>query len=200
MDPELTIRPATSRDTAALSAFAARTFREAFEHMVPPAAMAHYLHDSFDEARVAAEIADPDTIFLVATDDSGAFAGYCKLHFGTSPPGTRRVPGGEVPDDQPERPRIPVKLWRLYTAREWQGRGVGVQLLECAAMIGSKRHGELLWLTVNTGNTGAVRFYERNGFIHAGFTTFDLGGDIQRDFVMVRELPTVRDRHSSVGR
>ena len=193
MDPELTIRPATSRDTAALSAFAARTFREAFGHMVPPDAMAQYLHDSFAEARVAAEIADPDTVFLIITDGSGEFAGYGNLHFGStlpipSPPGIQRVPGGEAPDDRPERPRIPVKLWRLYTAREWQGRGVGVQLLEYAAMIARKRHGSLLWLTVNTGNTGAVRFYERNGFIHAGFTTFDLGGDIQNDFVMVRQL------------
>ncbi|MBC8138867.1 MAG: GNAT family N-acetyltransferase [Fibrella sp.] len=193
MASELTVRPATLRDAPALSAFAARTFREAFSHMVPPDTMAQYLDDSFPEARVATEIVDPDTVFLIITDSSGDFVGYCKLHFGSSPPVLEA--GG-----LPEHPRIPVKLWRLYTVKEWQGRGVGVQLLEHAAMIASKRHGAILWLTVNTGNTGAVRFYERNGFVQVGFTTFDLGGDMQKDFVMVRQLPAVRDRRTSVGR
>ena len=171
MASALNVRPATPADVRLLSEFAARTFREAFSHMVPPDAMAQYLDESFSEERVAAGIADPDTVFLVATDSSGAWAGYCKLHFGAG-----------------ERPKIPVKLWRLYTAREWQGLGVGAQLLEYAAMIARKRHGDSLWLTVNTGNTGAVRFYERNGFVRTGFTMFNLGGEIQRDFVMERRL------------
>lgn len=175
MVSDLTVRPATMADTTVLSLFATRTFREAFSHTVPPDAMAQYLHDSFHEAQVATELADPDTVFLLATDGSGNFAGYSKVYFGSTPPGSVTS-------------EIPVKLWRLYTAREWQGQSVGALLLEHAVKIASERGGNSLWLTVNTNNTGALRFYERNGFVKVGFTEFNLGGELQRDFVMERRL------------
>jgi ribosomal protein S18 acetylase RimI-like enzyme len=162
--------------------------------------MAKYLQDSFPEERVAAETVDPDTVFLIVTTDMGELAGYCKLYFRGSPPTsggedpTESSPGGREPSPSAPSlgsvpyPRIPVKLWRLYTAREWQSRGVGMLLLQHAVAIARKRGGTSLWLTVNKENTGAVRFYERNGFRQIGFTDFDLGGEVHRDFVMEMEL------------
>ncbi|MBC7807489.1 MAG: GNAT family N-acetyltransferase [Akkermansiaceae bacterium] len=121
---------------------------------------------------------------MLAVDPGGVFGGYCNLHLGSRPVRAPPPKSGGLPG----RPGMPVKLWRLYTAREWQGRGVGALLLEHAATVARERGGSVFWLTVNTENTGAVRFYTRNGFVRTGFASFDLGGEIQRDFVMERVL------------
>jgi ribosomal protein S18 acetylase RimI-like enzyme len=46
----------------------------------------------------------------------------------------------------------------------------------------------VIWLAVWENNPRAMRFYEKNGFRVAGKTLFRLGGDIQHDFVMARNL------------
>ena len=191
----IAIRFATPADAPVLSAFAARTFREAFAPMVAPDAMETYLAQSFPEASVRTELADPRSVFVIATTDAGEWAGYAKLFFGGDgcpPVGCAPLCPPDCPPAPPAVRQLPssnrVKLWRLYTAREHQGRGVGAALLERAARVARDRGGATLWLTVNTGNTGAVRFYERHGFVRTGFTSFNLGGEVQHDFLMERSL------------
>jgi putative acetyltransferase len=55
-------------------------------------------------------------------------------------------------------------LDQLVVAPEHWGTGVAHLLIEEAKRI-SPRHVTLL---VNKDNTRAIRFYERNGFVHAG--------------------------------
>lgn len=176
MTPQIpfTVRLATLTDAPVLSPFAARTFREAFGANAPPDAMESYLAQSFPEEVVRRELGDPAAVFLLAEMPDATIAGYLKLFFGDPLPGVRGT--------------NPVKLWRLYTASEFQGRGVGTLLLTHGVGVTRERGGQTLWLTVNTGNTGAVRFYERHGFTQTGFTTFDLGGALQTDFLMEREI------------
>lgn len=169
-----TVRVATDSDAPVLSQFAARVFREAFGAKVSPEAMDAYLADSFPEATVRRELSDPQTVFLFAETPDGTLTGYGKLFFGGVLPGVRGA--------------NPVKLWRLYTASEYQGQGVGATLLVHLVETARKRGAQTLWLTVNTGNAGAVRFYERHGFAPTGCTTFDLGGALQTDYLMERSL------------
>lgn len=137
--------------------------------MVPAESMAIYLAESFSEERVSAELADPDTVFILA-EINGKPTGYAKLFF--SPP----IPGVIGPD--------PVKLWRLYTAAEWQGAGIGRALMGEAIRIAKERGGKTLWLTVNIGNARAIAFYEQWGFVVTGKTGFILGGVPQEDHIM----------------
>ncbi|HET7821562.1 MAG TPA: GNAT family N-acetyltransferase [Ornithinibacter sp.] len=60
-------------------------------------------------------------------------------------------------------------LDHLYVARPHTGTGVGARLLAAAR----DRHPEGLSLWVFTSNTGAVRFYERHGFVVVGGTDGD---------------------------
>ncbi len=184
MIPDLILRSGTPDDAAVLSLFATRTFRDAFESEVPPDAMARYLAESFAVERVRAELADHAAAFILATDQGNALLGYAKLYFGSPLPEVRGT--------------NPVKLWRLYTEKERQNRGIGGWLLARAVTVAGERGGETLWLTVNKGNTGAVRFYERNGFVTTGYTTFDLGGELHHDFVMEKPIGGGRPRSSSL--
>ena len=60
-------------------------------------------------------------------------------------------------------------LDHLYVARPHTGTGLGARLLEAAR----QRHPAGLSLWVFASNTGAVRFYERHGFVVVGGTDGD---------------------------
>jgi ribosomal protein S18 acetylase RimI-like enzyme len=45
-----------------------------------------------------------------------------------------------------------------------------------------------VWLGVNRANQRAQRFYLKSGFAIAGTRTFQLGNNVESDYVMIREL------------
>jgi ribosomal protein S18 acetylase RimI-like enzyme len=167
------VRVAQPSDAPNLATLARRTFYEAFASTVAEDSMQKYLVSSFAPEQVASEIADPDTVFLLA-DSDGVLLGYSKLHFGAPMP---EVQGTS-----------PVKLWRLYTLATNQSTGVGKALVTASVTHATTRGGKTLWLTVNNGNHRAIAFYERNGFVTTGETTFDLGGETHYDFLMEKAM------------
>jgi ribosomal protein S18 acetylase RimI-like enzyme len=167
--PPQTIREVTLADTALLATLARQTFQDAFGHLIPVVSMQAYLDESFHPKRVAAEIEDPSTLFLLA-EDCGEPAGYAKLYWGNI---DTKIIGLN-----------PIKLWRLYAASNRIGSGIGSALmLECINVAKSRGH-QTLWLTVNIGNARAIAFYERFGFEITGESGFLLGGVLQQDHIM----------------
>ncbi len=61
-------------------------------------------------------------------------------------------------------------LRSFFIDADWQGRGLARQALASMYVDLAQRHprAQLLALTVNCGNTAAVRLYLRNGFIDSG--------------------------------
>lgn len=169
-----TVRQATIDDAQTLAAFASRTFHEAFADFVPTDSMNQYLATSFNAVQVTTDLSDTDSVFLLAVTSEGQLAGYARLFFGKSLP---EVQGAN-----------PVKLWRLYTACEWQGKGVGKALLTEALQVARKQDGQTLWLTVNQGNKNAIAFYQKHGFRETGRAIFKLGKEIHQDFIMERDI------------
>jgi ribosomal protein S18 acetylase RimI-like enzyme len=51
-----------------------------------------------------------------------------------------------------------------------------------------QRGSDALWLGVWERNPRAISFYEKFGFVAVGERTFPLGGDPQRDIIMVRAV------------
>ena len=104
------IRGANSDDASLLAELGARTFSETFAKDNTPEDMEAYLDSSFNVVVQTEELADPESIFLIAEID-GVPAGYAKLHSGE--------PLEEIKGEKP------IELVRLYVSREWLGRGVG---------------------------------------------------------------------------
>lgn len=119
-DTSITIRRARAEDASALSAFAARVFRETFGPYTPPADLAAHLASTYTPDREATAIADPCTdIFLAETLSSvvpSVLIGYVHVCQTTLPECVRGP--------------TPIELKRLYVDTSWHGRGVAQQLME----------------------------------------------------------------------
>lgn len=174
-DP-ISIRTATPADNVRLAKFGAKAFADSFAADNTPEDMAAYLAAAFSPEKQAAELADPNSLFLIAEID-GEMAGYARLLEGPAP---ESVTGEH-----------PIELVRIYAGREWNGRGVGAALmracLEEAAHLGC----DAIWLGVWERNERAQAFYRKWGFETVGTQPFQLGQDVQTDHIMQRSIDPV---------
>ena len=76
---DITVRLATADDVNLLTELGARTFEETFAGDNTPEDMAAYLAASFNVARQTAELADPDSTFLIAEVSGEAADKLAKL-------------------------------------------------------------------------------------------------------------------------
>jgi RimJ/RimL family protein N-acetyltransferase len=175
---EIAIRRATADDAAALAAFGARTFAAAFSADNQPHHLEAYLAGAYSEATQLAEIQSSRTITLIA-HCATTFAGFVQLD---------REP---VPSDSayagPPVDHLQVELKRFYVDQPWQGSGLADRLMRSALDAAKELGAGPIWLGVWERNPRAIRFYQRHGFVAVGNKLFDVGGDLQRDCVMVRD-------------
>jgi GNAT superfamily N-acetyltransferase len=169
------IRRAHAGDAAVLTAFATRTFEEAFSHMNEPAHMAAYLEQAYGLAQQTAELSNPDVITLLAYVED-RLAAFTQLR--------RRPPPACVTGAQP------IELWRFYVDRPWQGRGVAQRLMTAVFAAARDMAGRTLWLGAWERNPRALTFYARCGFRDVGTDDFWLGSDRQTDRVLEADLST----------
>jgi ribosomal protein S18 acetylase RimI-like enzyme len=131
--------------------------------------MRAYVARSFNEGKITQELAAEGSTYFVA-ESQDAIAGYARTATGDVPPG---VTG--------ERP---IELVRLYVDQPFHGTGLAHRLLQ-ACIDDAKAHGhDSMHLGVWERNPRAQAFYDKWGFRKVGEQRFDLGGDIQTDWVM----------------
>ena len=172
---EIVIRQAIPNDAKLLTDLSYTTFWDAFAHHPKnaPDDLAHYMRQAFNIDQIAAELADPASIFLIGEIDDKP-AGYAKL-----------IIGSIEPEITAERP---VELSRLYSHQEYIGKGVGQNLMDACFDRAREDGYDVMWLGVWEYNPRARRFYEKNGFHPVGKHTFQLGADAQTDLLMQIEL------------
>lgn len=171
----ISIRRATADDAKVLTDLSYTTFWDAFAHHPKnaPDDLAHYMRQAFNVEQIAAELAEPNSIFLIAEVESRP-AGYAKLNLDTTEDGITAV--------------RPIELARLYSHQEYIGRGVGQDLMDACFELARSGDHDVMWLGVWEYNPRARRFYERNGFRQVGRHVFQLGSDPQIDLLMQREI------------
>ena len=80
----------------------------------------------------------------------------------------------------------PLEVSRIYVLRRWHGRGVGPALMaECLRRASANGH-DVAWLAVWQRAPQPLAFYRKWGFKIVGTATFQLGADVQDDYVMAR--------------
>lgn len=162
-----TVRTATIADAEALAELGVRTFRETFAKDNTPEDMARYLAEHFGGGLQRAELEDAAVRFLLLLAES-APAGYVKLRAGPAGPRGKR----------------PLEICRFYVDRKWHGSGAAVRLMEAIHELAAREGHDALWLAVWEHNARAIRFYEKHGFARVGEQPFQLGTDVQTDWVM----------------
>ena len=169
------IRQATINDAKALTDLAYTTFWDAFAHHPKnaPDDLNHYMRQAFSLEQTIKELAEKNSIFLIAELD-GEAAGYAKLIINNIEEGINA-----------ERP---VELNRLYAHQQFLGKGIGQALMDACFDRARVHDHDVMWLGVWEFNPRAQRFYEKNGFRVVGSHVFQLGEDPQTDLLMQKEL------------
>lgn len=175
MSDQILIRQAALADAKLLTDLSYTTFWDAFAHHPKnaPDDLAHYMRQAFNMEQIAAELAEPSSIFLIA-DLDGKPAGYAKLIVGSIEDGVTAM--------------RPIELSRLYSHQEYLGCGVGQNLMDACFEYAKSHDHDVIWLGVWEYNPRAQRFYDKNGFREVGKHTFQLGSDPQTDLLMQREI------------
>lgn len=180
---QIHIRRATPVDSVALSTFAARTFADTFGSYNSPDDMDAYIGSTFTPGLQVAELADTDGVILLATSDDGSgseeLVAYARLGSGDPPPA---VTGAQA-----------FELKRFYVASAWHGRGIAQALMQRVLLEAGQRVARTLWLAVWERNARAIAFYHKCGFQRVGDQPFQLGADLQTDWIMQRQLNVAPD-------
>ena len=171
----INIRQAAREDAKLLTDLAYTTFWDAFAHHPKnaPDDLAHYMRQAFSLEQISEELADDNSVFLIA-EIGGEPAGYAKLIFESTEP--------EIIAEWP------VELSRLYSHQKFLGQGVGQALMDACFYRARETNRDVMWLGVWEYNPRAQRFYEKNGFRFVGKHTFLLCSDPQTDLLMQKEL------------
>lgn len=178
--PELELRLATGDDARLLAELGARLFEQTFGAANRPADMQAYLAEAFTLQRQTAELQEPNRLTWIAENEEGVAVGYTVLIRGES---TESIDANR-----------PAELRRIYVDRSLHGRAIqggvsaGALLVERCVSQARAWSCDVIWLAVWEKNPRALRFYEKHGFRRVGRQTFQLGEDLQHDFVMARNL------------
>jgi ribosomal protein S18 acetylase RimI-like enzyme len=180
--PSIHIKRAGPDDNLLLARLGQQTFYDSYAADNEPENTAAYVFANFSPEKQAAELADPNTVFFIA-EMGDQVIGYTQLREGPTP---APVQGDRV-----------VEIVRIYSRREWIGRGVGRALMEACLNEAARRRCDAVWLGVWTQNPRAIAFYRKWGFEEVGRQIFRVGNDEQTDLVMQRR--TGRARRGRAG-
>jgi diamine N-acetyltransferase len=169
----LSIRHATEEDAWLIADISHQTFYETFASGNSPENMHKFLKEQFTKGRLVLEVGRPENTFLLAYNGAEV-AGYAKLREFRAPASLRRVPALEIA--------------RLYAMTSMIGKGVGSLLMQTSLDIARQKGKQVVWLGVWEQNHRAIDFYTRWGFEKFDETDFLLGDELQRDWLMKREV------------
>jgi diamine N-acetyltransferase len=156
-------------DVNTLLALSWKTFHEAFGHLNTPENMDYYMRKAFNTDKLFSELLNPFSEFYFAIVNNEK-AGYIKVN---------KCPAqSDIYDDQS------LEIERIYIDGDYQGSGLGSNLLQFAKERAKTLELEYVWLGVWEKNTDAIRFYQRHGFEIFSSHPFVFGDEVQTDLLM----------------
>jgi diamine N-acetyltransferase len=171
---DLVLRAPVAADIPALSLLGVAAFVHKFGDLYRPEDLLPFLLATHSEAELAGALADPAVRYRVA-ERGGVLVGWVKLAL-------------TCPFPEHARGQRTMELKQLYTAPTAQGGGIGAALMDWAmaefAMLGADEVQVSVW----QGNAGAQRFYARYGFEHMAEVTFQVGTQLDEEFLFARRL------------
>jgi ribosomal protein S18 acetylase RimI-like enzyme len=167
------IKKITLADIVQLQEIGRQTFAETFSSTNTEENMKAYLEDGFSNAKLSAELDNPNSEFYFATLNNTVI-GYLKINFGLAQT--------ELKDDKA------LEIERIYVLKEFHGKKVGQLLYDQAIHLAKEKKADYVWLGVWEKNHRAIQFYTKNGFVEFDQHIFVLGDDEQTDIMMKLEI------------
>ena len=160
-------------DLTTLVEISKSTYISAFQKQNNPIDFEQYLNTTLSKETIQHHLNNPDsTYYFISEDDT--IIGYFKLNEN---------------DAQTESfDSSSIELERLFIIDAYQGLNIGEKTLKHIVDMAHKKGVDFLWLGVWECNPGAIRFYERHGFVKFGTHPYMLGSDEQTDWLMKYEF------------
>ena len=173
MNEQIDIVKLTEADLDELRDISISTFYDSFILHNTEENMQLYINNFLSPEKLSEELANPCSAFYFAKINDKAI-GYLKLNWGKAQTDLHDGNGLEIE--------------RIYVVKELRGRNTGQLLFKKALQLAREYGFGHLWLGVWEKNTGAIKFYERNGMVKFGTHPFMLGEDLQTDHLMKMEV------------
>jgi diamine N-acetyltransferase len=164
------IREATKEDASLIADMSRETFYDTFAAGNTKEDMDKFLSQQFTRESLIAEVGMPGNIFFLA-EAEGEIVGYARL---------RDKDTGPLKNS--------MEIARLYAIKKMIGKGIGKALMEGCIKRAKEIGRNFLWLGVWEKNQEAIDFYMKFGFVKFGEADFILGDDLQRDWLMKKQL------------
>ncbi|KAJ4410589.1 hypothetical protein N0V82_009211 [Gnomoniopsis sp. IMI 355080] len=175
------IRKADPSDAEQIAALGTAVFTHTFKASgCTDAQLQSYLDEAYTPDAILATLVSSSHYTLVAVDhaDPSTILGFALLNTGSTEP---VIDAGNY--------SRPVELQRLYVSLRAHGRGIGKGLMaEAQRLAREELDKETMWLGVWERNDVAQGLYGKLGFKRVGEHAFDVGGDVQTDWIMVKAL------------
>lgn len=198
----LHIRPATVDDAEQISRLGTDVFTTTFRDSgCTPEQLQKYLEESYSVEAIRDDLQDPHKTTLVSVDPAPAHPKSCSSSSSSlgRPPKTdesTKITGFALLNraSSDAEPAIAghyaqaVELQRLYVDGASHGRGIGQALMNEAERLARAEGWVHMWLGVWESNFRAQKIYGKLGFQRVGEHLFDVGGDPQWDWILVKKL------------
>lgn len=175
------IRKAEPSDAGDIAALGTAVFTHTFKASgCTDAQLQAYLDEAYTPEAIFSTLTSPSHYTLVAVDHqhTNTVLGFALLNTGSTEPVI----------DEGDYTR-PVELQRLYVSLSAHGRGIGKGLMAAAERVAREEWAkETMWLGVWERNAVAQGLYGKLGFKKVGEHIFDVGGDLQTDWILAKAL------------
>ncbi|KAB2573482.1 Spermidine/spermine N(1)-acetyltransferase [Lasiodiplodia theobromae] len=174
--PPVQIRPAAPTDAATIATLGAHVFSVTFGHSVTADELQAYLAKEYTPTAIANDLSNPQKDTILAVDpSSGEVLGFAVLTRGSSEPCVEHL-------------ESKVELQRIYVHPDAHGKGVGGRLGRRVEEMAREQGFRWMWLGVWEENVVAQKAYEKWGYKKVGEHDFVVGGVVQTDWIMTKEL------------
>ena len=145
------------------------TFTDNYSHLNNANDFDEYLNKAFSESQLKSELINSQSAFYCCYLED-KLTGYIKVNLSDAQT--------DINDS------TSLEIERIYVLKPFQGKGIGLALLNKAIEIAIENSLAYVWLGVWQENQKAISFYEYHGFHQFGTKHFYLGNDLQDDALM----------------
>lgn len=169
----INITPCQPEQLKLLRDISIETYRDTFEASNSEALMQQYFADRLSESKLSQELQTTDSYFYF-------------LFQGEQVAGFLKVNNSEAHSDNVDKNSLEIE--RFYIRKQHLRKGLGTVLMRFAYDIAKQLGKSAVWLGVWENNLPALAFYKAQGFYQIGEHPFDMGGDIQTDLLLKKDL------------
>lgn len=168
-----TITEVSINDVKNLQRVSQRAFYDTFSDSSSKSNMEKFLNTNYSIQNLTNELNEPNSKFYFVYHQK-QIAGYIKINL-------NHAQTEAYGDDY-------LEVERIYLLKEFQGSGLGSELMNYAIKLAQSLNKKYIWLGVWEHNTKALKFYHKFNFIEKSLHNYSVGTDIFKDLILIKEI------------